>query len=171
MQRLPSALLLLMLFPAVLKAQEVAGNPLLQAPKPSDVIKPQPESSAKAPTLTPEKRMQSRLRSPEATHRFWDKENRWLFAGVAATRALDFHSTGNMRRRGRDEILLSNGAVDDKPVFAAIEAAATLTSFGVSYLFHRTGHHKLERWTSVIHIGFSFGGAARNYALETRRRP
>jgi hypothetical protein len=100
-------------------------------------------------------------------HRFWDKQNAWLFAGVAASRALDFHSTGNMRRRGRNEILLTNEVVDNKPAFAAIEAAGALTSVGISYLFHRTNHHKLERWTSYLHIGVTTFGAVRNYCLES----
>jgi hypothetical protein len=101
------------------------------------------------------------------THRFWDQTNDWLFAGVAASRALDYFSSLNMRRRGRQEILLTNDVVDYHAGFAAIEAAGTATSIGVSYLFHRYGHHKLERWTSVIHIGLTTGGAVRNYCLKT----
>jgi hypothetical protein len=100
-------------------------------------------------------------------HRFWDQTNDWLFAGVAASRTLDYFSTLNMRRRGRQEILLTNDVVDHHAGFAAIEAAGTATSIGVSYLFHRYGHHKLERWTSVIHIGLTTGGAVRNYCLKT----
>ncbi len=169
MRILRRALLLWMLFSPALTAQEPAENPLPQAPKPSEEMRSQTESAKNTPA--PQERVLSRLWTPQATHRFWDKENRWLFAGLAATRALDFHSTGNMRRRGRDEILLSNDAVDNKPAFVAIEAAATLTSVAVSYLFHRTGHHRLERWTSVIYIGLAFTGAARNYALESRRPP
>jgi hypothetical protein len=74
-----------------------------------------------------------------------------------------------MRHRGRDEILLSNDVVDNRAGFAAIEAAGTAASIGTSYLFHRSGHHKLERWTSYIHIGVGIGGAIRNYSLKTRR--
>jgi hypothetical protein len=100
-------------------------------------------------------------------HRFWDQTNDWLFAGVAASRTLDYFSTLNMRRRGRQEILLTNDVVDNHAAFAAIEAAGTATSIGVSYLFHRCGHHKLERWTSIIHIGLTSTGAVRNYCLKT----
>ena len=100
-------------------------------------------------------------------HRFWDRENIWLFAGVGASRALDYTSTLNMRRRGRQEILLTNSVVDNHPLFAGIEAMGTAASIGVSYWLHRTDHHRLERWVSIVHIGFAFGGAARNYALET----
>ncbi len=99
--------------------------------------------------------------------RFWDKENRWLFAGVGAARTLDYFSTLNMRRRGRQEILLSNDAVDNHAVFASIEAAAAGTSLGASFLFHRYGHHKLERWTSFVHIGLTTTGAVRTYCLKT----
>ncbi len=102
-----------------------------------------------------------------AEHPFWDATNDWLFAGVAASRTLDYFSTLNMRRRGRQEILLTNDVVDNHAAFAAIEAAGTATSIGVSYLFHHYGHHKLERWTSVVHIGLTTTGAVRNYCLKT----
>ena len=100
-------------------------------------------------------------------HRFWDKENAWLFAGVGAARTLDYFSTLNMRRRGRQEIFLTNDVVDNHAAFATIEAAGTAVSIGASYLFHRYGHHKLERWTSFVHIGLATTGAVRNYCLKT----
>ena len=100
-------------------------------------------------------------------HRIGDKENRWLFAGVGAARTLDYFSTLNMRRRGRQEIFLTNDVADNHAAFAAIEAATTATSVGVSYLFHRSGHHRLERWTSFVHIGLATTGAVRNYCLKT----
>jgi hypothetical protein len=122
--------------------------------------KPQPQRTPDAQVPTP-------TTSAPFAHRFWDKRNAWLFAGVAASRALDFHSTGNMRRRGRNEILLTNEIVDNKPAFVAIEAAGALTSVGISYLFHRKNHHKLERWVSYVHIGVTTFGAVRNYALPS----
>ena len=100
-------------------------------------------------------------------HRFWDKKNAWLFAGVGASRALDYSSTLNMRRRGNREILVTNDLVDNHAAFAVVEAAATAVSIGASYLFHRCGHHKLERWASMVHIGLTTSGAARNYCLKT----
>lgn len=101
------------------------------------------------------------------SHRFWDKQNSWLFAGVGASRALDYFSTLNMRQRGRQEILLTNDLVDNHAAFAAVEAAGTGVSMAASYLFHRYHHHALERWTSYVHIGLGTGGAVRNYCLKT----
>src|SRR5215470_11066937 len=75
------------------------------------------DSTAQLPASSQENGAQS--------HRFWDKENRWLFAGVGAARTLDYFSTLNMRRRGRQEILLSNDLVDNHAAFATIEAAGT----------------------------------------------
>jgi hypothetical protein len=105
--------------------------------------------------------------APQDAHRFWDKENDWLFAGVGAARTLDYFSTLNMRRRGRREILLTNDVVDNHPAFAAIEASATGLSIAAAYLFHRYGHHQLERWTSLVHIGLATTGSVRNYGLKT----
>jgi hypothetical protein len=100
-------------------------------------------------------------------HRFWDKKNDWLFAGVGAARTLDYFSTLNLRRRGDREVLLTNEIVDNHAAFAAIEAAGTGVSIGASYLFHHYGRHKLERWTSMVHFGLATSGAVRNYCLKT----
>ena len=107
------------------------------------------------------------VRGFRSEHAFWDKENALLFAGVAASRYFDYFSTLNMRRRGRDEIFLTNDVVDNHAGFAAIEAAGTGISIGAAYLFHHYGHHKLERWTSIVHIGATSTGAVRNYCLKT----
>jgi hypothetical protein len=108
-------------------------------------------------------------RQDAAEHHFWDRQNVALFASVGASRALDYSSTLNMRRRGLQEILLTNGMVDNHPEFAAIEAGATALSIGASYLFHRYHHHQLERWTSVVHASLATSGAIRNYALKPAR--
>jgi hypothetical protein len=100
-------------------------------------------------------------------HRFWNRENKLLFAAVGASRGLDYFSTLNMRRRGRQELLLTNEIVDNHAAFAAIEAGGVALSIGASYLFHRYHHHRLERWTSIVHASMSTVGAVRNYCLET----
>ncbi len=125
---------------------------------------PKPDApDAVAPSISTEQKKDLR----EKAHRFWNQENDWLFAGVGAARTLDYFSTLNMRRRGRQEIFLTNDAIDNHAAFAAIEASATVISIGASYLFHRYGHHKLERWTSWVHIGLATTGSVRNYCLKT----
>lgn len=106
------------------------------------------------------------LKPVEVTHRLWNCTSVLLFAAVGVSRGLDYSSTLNLRRRGLNEILLTNSIVDNHALFAAIEVASTAASIGVSYLFYRTGHHKLERWTSIVHFSVAATGAARNYALE-----
>src|SRR5260370_42318233 len=89
------------------------------------------------------------------------------FAGVGAARALDYASTLNLRRRGLDEIFLTNSIVDNHPLFAGIEAAATGASIGSSYLFPRTGHHRLERRPSIVPFRVAPGGTVRKSTLTT----
>ncbi len=98
-------------------------------------------------------------------HRFWDKKNVLLFAGVTGARFFDYGSTIWMRHRGVDEWLLTNDIVDNHAAFAAIELAGAAASVGASYALHRTGHHKLERVVSMVHIGVATGGAIRNFTL------
>jgi hypothetical protein len=134
----------------------------------SEVCAQAPATEAPAPALVvvpPAGRSQRAARTQE--HRFWDKQNDWLFAGVGAGRTFDYFSTLNLRRRGDQEIFLTNAIVDNHAEFAAIEAAGTGVSIGASYLFHRYGHHKLERWTSIVHFGLATSGAVRNYCLKT----
>ena len=101
-------------------------------------------------------------------HRFWDRTNILLFSGVAVFRGLDYASTRNFQRRGRTEILIPDDVANNSAGFASLEAAATMTSVGISYIFHRTGHHKMERWLSIVHMSVTAFGDARNYALKSK---
>lgn len=103
------------------------------------------------------------------SHRFWDRENILLFSGVAVFRGLDYASTRNFERRGRQEVLIPDDIVNNSAGFASLEAAGAATSVGISYIFHRTGHHKMERWLSAGHIGATAFGVAWNYSLKTTR--
>jgi hypothetical protein len=128
---------------------------------------PAPAQDARPATTIPAAPQPKPEASSNHEHRFWDKTNDWLFAGVGASRTLDYFSTLNLRRRGRQEILITNDAVDNHAAFAVIEAAGTGVSIGAAYLFHRYGHHKLERWTSILHFSLATTGAVRNYSLKT----
>ena len=143
----------------------LSGILLLDSPASAQEVAAAAQTSSGTP--------QSSAPSQAATsrHPFWDKDNIVLFAGVGAGRALDYASTRHFRARGVNEWLLTNKIVDNKPLFAGIEVAAAAASIGVSYLFHRSGHHKLERWVSIVHIGVAVGGSARNYTLKAPSPP
>ena len=127
---------------------------------------PSNETQSPSPVVVPTAgENQTSAQKPE--HRFWDKKNDWLFVSVGAARTFDYFSTLNLRRRGDQEVLLTNDIVDNHAAFAAIEAAGTGASIGASYLFHRYGHHKMERWTSIVHFGLTTTGAVRNYCLKS----
>jgi hypothetical protein len=114
---------------------------------------------------------QTKLEVPQGKppeHAFWDRKNILLFSGIAVFRGLDYASTRNFQARGRTEILLPDDVVNNSAGFAALEAAATATSVGISYIFHRTGHHKLERWLSIGHIAVTGFGVVRNYSLKSK---
>src|ERR1700747_121498 len=109
------------------------------------------DSAKTAPQSDPATIPEAPAAAPE--HRFWDRENILLFSGVAVFRGLDYASTRNFMARGRTEVLLPDDVVNNSAGFAGLEAAATATSVGISYIFHRTGHHQMERWLSIGHIG------------------
>jgi len=98
-------------------------------------------------------------------HRFFDQENLLLSSGVAAGRAFDYVSTRRFREKHLKEWLLDDDIVDNKPLFISIEMAATALSVAASYALHQTGHHRLERWTSILHIAFATGGSIWNCTL------
>ena len=105
---------------------------------------------------------------PPKAHSFWDRTNLGLFSGIAIMRTLDYTSTINMQKRGREEILLPDDVVFNRGGFAALEAAAAATSIGIAYIFHVTGHHKVERWLSIGHISVTGFGDVRNYSLHSK---
>lgn len=112
--------------------------------------------------------IESRPALKEATtHRFWDRQNRVLFAatGIAATG--DFFVTrANLASGGRELNPVTRMFTSSTPALASSFALQTTAVIGVSYLFHKTGHHRLERLTSVVSITTSSGAVA--YGLTHR---
>ena len=126
----------------------------------------EPASLSPSQTSTPTPLPNAPSRTPP--HAFWDRTNILLFSGVAVFRGLDYASTRNFLARGREEILIPDDIVNNSAAFASLEAAGTLTSVGLSYLLHRTGHHTLERWLSIGHIAVTGFGVVRNYSLKSK---
>ena len=108
------------------------------------------------------------VESPPSPHHFWDRKNVLLFSGMAVFRGLDYASTRNFQARGRTEVLLPDDVVNNSAGFASLEAAGAATSIGLSYLLHRSGHHKMERWLSIGHISVTGFGVVRNYSLDSK---
>jgi len=95
---------------------------------------------------------------PEApeNHRFWDNQNRALFAMVAALCAADFVVTwANLQSGGKELNPVTRVFSGSTAGLAANFAGETAGIVGLSYYLHRTGHHRLERITPMLNIGAS----------------
>jgi hypothetical protein len=113
----------------------------------------QPESIEPAPFV----KSVEPVTLPEApSHHFWDRENSVLFAANAAFSAADFVVTRNNLRRGGQELNPVTRVFAGSTAGLALNfAGETVAVVGVSYFFHKTGHHKLERAVSFLNIGSS----------------
>jgi hypothetical protein len=129
---------------------------------------PAPPQARQTPTEAPAPSPRPAAQPPLPRHSFWDRTNILLFSGVGVFRGLDYASTRNFQARGREEVLIPDDVVNNSAAFAALETAGTATSVGLSYWMHRTGHHTIERWISVVHIGVTGFGVARNYSLKSK---
>jgi len=102
---------------------------------------------------------------PNPAHTFGDTPNLVLFTGVTGARLFDYVSTRRFRALHLKEWLLDDGTVDNRPLFLAIELGGSAASVGFSYLMHRLGNHRAERWASILHIAFGIAGGVWNYTL------
>jgi hypothetical protein len=127
-------------------AQEVSVALLQPEAMRSTLLEPVPVVQSFQPTTLPE--------APR--HRFWDRENSFLFAASAAFSAADFVVTRDNLRGGGQELnpvtRMFSGSTAGLAVNFAGETAGVV---GLSYFFHKTGHHKLERAVSMLNIGSS----------------
>lgn len=95
------------------------------------------------------------------THRFWDRENSILFAAAGAAATADFFTTrANLASGGRELNPVTRVLSGSTPGLAANFVLETSGVMAISYMFHKTGHHTLERLTSVVNIGASAGAVA-----------
>jgi hypothetical protein len=108
-------------------------------------------------------------RGPEAMgeHRFWDHQNSILFAASAAFSAADFVVTRDNLRSGGQELNPVTRVFSGSTAGLALNfAGETAGVVGLSYFFHKTGHHRLERAVSMLNIGAS--AAAVSFDLAHR---
>jgi len=129
-----------------------SATPSLSVPAASPVILPAPPQ----------------LAAPVASeHRFWDKENVALFTASAALSAGDFGVTrANLQGGGRELNPVVRLFGRSTAGLATNFIGETAGGVGLSYFFHKTGHHKLERIVSLVNIGTSAGAVS--YGLVHR---
>lgn len=149
---LSSSLAVALFVCGLLCASGLAQGPIADAPLPSGGV-------SSFASISP-------VESPEQ-HRFWDKENLALFSATAALSVADFSVT---------RVNLQSGGTELNPIvrvfgrstagLAVNFAGETAGVIGMSYFFHKTGHHRLERIASALNIGGSV--AAVTYGLTHR---
>lgn len=99
-------------------------------------------------------------------HKFWDAANKTLFISHASLEALDFGITHqNLSHGGREldsmaKALCESGTAGQAVFFGGRMAGV----MAISYLLHRTGHHKLERAFPIYASGDSAYGVAYSFA-------
>jgi hypothetical protein len=146
-----------LLITCLLCASSFAKGPLPDAPSASSTsaaVSPAPVIAA------PNTRI-------ETTHRFWDKQNTVFFAAGAALNTADFFVTrSNLRSGGRELNPVVRVFGTSTPALAMNFVGETAGVMGISYFFHRTGHHRLERIVSFVNIGGSAGAVG--YGLTHR---
>jgi hypothetical protein len=100
-------------------------------------------------------------------HKFWDNENKILFAAAFALDGADFAVTYSNLKSGGTElnpmVRVFGRSVGGLAVNFVGEGVGTVA---LSYFFHRTGHHKMERVVSFVNIGGSASAVA--YGLKHR---
>jgi hypothetical protein len=107
---------------------------------------------------------------PAKPHAFFDKTNLALFSADALVRSLDAESTRAFMtapcRCYREEVLPS-AIVSTSPRMYGYSLGVAGAMVGLSYLAHRTGHHRLERLIPAADAAFDSRYVVQNYRLTS----
>jgi hypothetical protein len=126
-----------------------------------------PPRSMTPPVIVIRPTQTSRVPEAPGDHRFWDRENSLLFATSVAFSTADFVVTRDNLRSGGHEINTVVSVFGHSSAGLAMNfAGENLGVVGLSYFFHKTGHHKMERAVSMLNIGAS--GAAVTFGMANR---
>jgi hypothetical protein len=105
------------------------------------------------------------LTAPE--HKFWDRQNSLLFGASAAFTGADFGITrANLQSGGQELNPVVRMFGRSSAGLALNFGGETAGMLGLSYFFHRTGHHRLERLAPMVNIAASAGAVT--YGLVHR---
>ncbi len=128
---------------------------------------PLPEAPLPASSIQPVSSFVEIPQSSEASHRFWDRKNKILFLTTAALNGADFAVTrSNLQNGGQELNPIVRVFGRSTPALAVNFAGETVGVMTISYFFHKTGHHKMERAISYVNIGSSAGAVT--YGLAHR---
>jgi hypothetical protein len=137
---------------AILVSSALCPRALAQGPLPDSPI----PSTASVPSNAFVEPVTAKRQSVEPQHKFWDTGNRVLFLTTAACAGADFAVTrSNLQNGGQELNPIVRFFGTSTPALAANFAGETAGVVTMSYIFHKTGHHKLERAVSVVNIGAS----------------
>jgi hypothetical protein len=124
-------------------------------------------ASFKSDSLEPMGSISTPMPQPTEQHKFWDTRNRILFTAVAGLSAADFAVTRSNLQNGGQELNPVTRVFGTSTAGLALNfAGETAGVVGLSYFFHKTGHHKLERLVSLVNAGSS--AAAVSFDLAHR---
>ena len=128
---------------------------------------PAPEASVPAPAVEPVSPVVVAPRKLSGEHKFLDKENFALFAIAAASNTADFAVTrANLQGGGRELNPIVRVFGRSSAGLGVNFAGETASVACVSYFFHRTGHHRMERLAFLVNTGASVGAVS--YGLTHR---
>jgi hypothetical protein len=138
---------------AVLSSAAHAQTLLASAPLPDE---PTPSAATAPPiAITPIVTTRSHGISE---HKFWDAQNRLLLTAAAISNGADFAVTRANLQSGGQELNPVVRVFGRSTAGLALNfAGETASIISLSYFFHKTGHHRLERATSLVNIGASAG--------------
>jgi hypothetical protein len=122
---------------------------------------PVPDAPMRAPFVEAVSPVVQSPAHSDGEHKYWDKKNRMLFSAAAALNVADFVVTRSNLQSGGQEL---NPVVrvfgHSTAGLAANFAGETAAALSLSYLFHKTGHHKLERAVYLVNLGTSTGAVS-----------
>ena len=99
--------------------------------------------------------------NPISEHKFWDRQNRILLLAAAASNGTDFAVTrANLQSGGQELNPVVRMFGHSTPGLAANFIGETAGIVSLSYFFHKTGHHKLERAVPMVNLGGSLSAVA-----------
>jgi hypothetical protein len=144
------------IFCPILHAQTLLASSHMDAPAPA--VEPVSPVIFRPVAVTPAV-VKPTIKSDE--HKFWDTQNSALFLATAALNGADFAVTrANLQSGGQELNPLVRPFGTSTAGLAVNFIGETAGVITLSYFFHKTGHHKLERAVSLFDIGGSAGAVA-----------